>query len=141
MDLKGMFQVSASGLSAQRMRLQVVGSNIANAQSTSGPEGEAYRRRVVVLKAEPVEGSFQGVLNREVAEVQVTEVDEDQRPFQLVYDPGHPHADEEGYVELPNVNLMEEMMDMMMIQRSYEANVSALGATRQMALRALAIGK
>src|SRR5262245_44401943 len=135
------FAVSASGLNAQRARLNVISSNLANVESTRTPEGGPYRRREVVFTAVPLEGSFGEALNlnlRGVPEgVEVGMIVSDPRPFKRVFEPQHPDADAEGYVQFPNVNMTEEMVDMISALRSYEANVTALNATKSMITKAL----
>ena len=142
----GMFDsmdVSASGLSAQRFRMDVVAENIANVDTTRTESGGAYRRRVTVLGQAPV--SFSTYLNNAAQKtaggVQVAGVVEDPSEMKLEYDPDHPDANAEGYVERPNVNVVTEMVDMISASRSYEANVTALNASKQMYLKALEIGR
>jgi len=141
MDFFTAFNISASALSAQRARMNLVSSNLANINSTETPEGGPYRRKDVVFSASPSPGSFQEVLKDKINEVQITEIVEDGRPFKSVYDPYHPSADANGYVYYPNVNLVEEMVNMMSATRSYEANVTMIKATKSMAQKALEIGK
>jgi flagellar basal-body rod protein FlgC len=125
-------RISASGMSAERLRMDVISANIANADSTSGPGGQPYRRKEVVL--EPA-GGFAGVLEG----VQVAGIAEDQTPPRRVYDPGHPDADAQGYVSMPNVSPITEMVDLIGASRAYEANVTAMNATKQMVTRTLDI--
>jgi flagellar basal-body rod protein FlgC len=129
--------ISASGLAAQRRRLDIVAENIANAETTRSERGGPYRRKQVVFEEialrELGQGQQQGVKVREVAE--------DPRPPHLVYRPGHPDADANGYVAMPNVNIVEEMVDMISATRSYEANATALEATKTMARKALELGR
>ena len=136
MDIGKILSISASGLEAQRIRMNIIASNLANAQSTHTPEGGPYRRKDVV---------FSEVLNSEfeknASAVEVKEIVEDRRPFQVVFDPQHPDANEEGYLQLPNVNLLEEMVNMMSASRSYEANVTAVNSAKSMAQKALEIGR
>jgi len=143
MDLGKIYAVSAAGLEAQRIRMNVIAGNLANAQSTRTPEGGPYRRRDVIFSATPPSfgDTFRSAMEREVSGVEVTGIIEDQRPFKEVFDPQHPDADPNGYVRLPNVNLLEEMVNMMSASRSYEANVTALNATKSMAAKALEIGR
>ena len=141
MDFFTAFNISASGLSAQRVRMNVVSSNLANVNSTQSPEGGPYRRKDVVFSAAQVKSSFKEILKDKINEVNVVEIVEDPRPFKTVYDPYHPNADRNGYVYYPNVNVMEEMVNMLSASRSYEANVSVIKATKSMALKALEIGK
>jgi flagellar basal-body rod protein FlgC len=125
-------RISASGMSAERLRMDVISANIANADSTTGPDGQPYRRQEVVL--EPG-GSFDDVLKG----VQVAGIAEDQSPPRRVYDPGHPDADAQGYVSMPNVSPITEMVDLIGASRSYEANVTAMNASKQIVTRTLDI--
>ncbi len=141
MDFFTAFNVSASALSAQRVRMNTISSNLANVNSTQTPEGGPYRRKDVVFAAAPYTETFQESLKDKVNEVNVEEIVEDQRPFRTVYDPYHPNADAKGYVHYPNVNVIEEMVNMLSASRSYEANVNVIKATKNMANKALEIGK
>lgn len=149
MDMTDSLAVSVSALDAHRHRLNVIASNLANAQSTKTSTGGPYRRRDVVFQATPVASPFQRAL-KQVATgpgrhaldgVKVARVIEDQKPGQTVYDPRHPDADKKGFVTMPNVNVMEEMVNMIGASRAYEANVQAINATRTMWNRALEIGR
>lgn len=142
----GLFQgldISASGLTANRFRMDVISANIANANTTRARrvDGEwiPYQRQMVVMQ--PAQSSFRDVLNRKLEGVKVTRVVKDETPFKLLYQPEHPDADENGYVRLPNVDLLKETVDMVTATRSYEANVTAFNASKQMALKALEIGR
>ena len=137
------FRVSSSGMEAQRLRMNVIASNLANADTTRSADGTgAYRRKDVIFAAEHG-GDFSGVLNASVNEsnynngVRVASVTEDQRPFKYAYEPTHPDADKNGYVAFPNVNVSEEMVNMISASRSYEANVQAFKASKDMANKAL----
>lgn len=141
MDFFTAFNISASALTAQRTRMNVVSSNIANINSTETPEGGPYRRKDVVFSAVPAQSAFQQVLKDKLNEVDVTEVIDDSRPLKTVYDPYHPNADQNGYVYYPNVNMIEEMVNMMSATRSYEANINVIKATKSMAQKALDISK
>ena len=143
MGLLTNLDVSASALTAERTRLDTITSNIANSKATRTPEGGAYKRRMTVFTAVPAtDDPFGSMLTSKMSKPIVSEVIEDQRPGQLVYDPGHPDADPEtGMLELPNVSILEEMVDLMSASRSYEANVTAISATKAMALKALEIGR
>ncbi|MBI3608652.1 MAG: flagellar basal body rod protein FlgC [Nitrospirae bacterium] len=145
MGLDSAFAVSASGLDAQRARLAVISSNLANVQSTRTPEGGPYRRRDIVLTAAPQGEPFDDAMASQLGDldrgVEVSAVVLDQRPFKTLYDPSHPDADQDGYVQYPNINPMEEMVNMMSALRSYEANVTAVNATKTMAMKALEIGR
>lgn len=137
--------ISASGLTSQRIRMNVVSSNLANSNTTRTPEGGPYKRKDVVFSSQPVQKSFQDMMKSELSgklsEVKVVEIIEDGKPPVLKYDPQHPDADDKGFVSLPNVNTVEEMVNMMSAARSYEANVTAVKATKRMAQKALEIGK
>jgi flagellar basal-body rod protein FlgC len=145
MDLFSSMRVSASGLDAQTKRMNTISSNIANAETTRGAEGGPYKRKDPVFAAQTDRESFgeilQNTMDENVQGVQVTEIQDDARPPRLVYNPNHPDANEEGYVAMPNVNPVEEMANMISAQRSYEANVTALGAAKGMAQKALEIGR
>ncbi len=132
--------VSASALTAQRMRMDVISENIANANTTRTENGGPYRRRVSVLQEQPL--TFSSILNEaKGGGVVVSRIVEDQSDFEYEYDPDHPDADANGYVALPNVDEAEEIIDLMSATRSYEANVTALNATKGMAMKALEIGR
>lgn len=141
MDLFNAMDISASGLSAQRLRMSLIASNLANVNSTRTEQGGPYRRRVPVFGAEDARAGFGNVLEREMGRVQVTGILEDPRPGRIVFDPGHPDANPAGYVTYPNVNLIEEMADLIMASRSYEANATAIATFKSMALKALEIGR
>lgn len=133
-------------MTAQRMRMNSISSNIANINTTRTPEGGPYRRKDVVFTSLPDSKSFGEVLSAtdpkaDYNRVQVTDVVYDKKAPILKYEPGHPDANEEGYVAYPNINLMEEMTNMIQSSRSYEANVQAIQATKDMALSALEIGR
>jgi len=130
--------ISGSALTAQRLRMDVISENIANAETTMTDTGEPYRRKVCVMgERQP----FSSVLDGEMAKgVMVSNIVEDNSDFELEYDPDNPLANEEGYVLKPNVDEVEEIIDMMEATRSYEANVTALNATKNMAAKALSIG-
>lgn len=149
MDIEKAFSISASALDAQKARLDVISGNLANMESTRTPEGGPYRRKDVIFTATPVEGSFEKALTVQTGNgrpsdplgVEVTKIISDNRPFKKVFEPQHPDADPEGYVLYPNVNTMEEMVNMISALRSYEANATALNATKNMAMKALEIGR
>lgn len=130
-------RISASGLSAERLRMDTVSSNIANINTTRGEDGEPYRRKIAVFQ-ENLDKSLSGqdALNG----IKAVEIAEDQTPFEKVYDPTHPDADEDGYVSMPNVDLLTEMADMITATRSYEANITAINAEKSMFNKALEIG-
>lgn len=145
MDILAGMRVSASGMAAQRTRMNTISSNIANVNTTQTPEGGPYRRKDVVFEAMPDAKSFGEILTsapqKDISRVQVTDILVDEKPPRLEYLPDHPEADENGYVAFPNVNLMEEMANMIQATRAYEANVSAMNATKDMAMTSLEIGR
>lgn len=134
MSLFGGLAISASGLTAERLRMDVIAENLANAESTRGADGQPYRRKSVVLGAAGGSGaSFSDVL----AGVRVKGVVEDTGPGRRVYDPSHPDADKQGFVTLPNVNTVTEMVDLITATRGYEANIQAMNAAKTMFSRTL----
>lgn len=139
--LNSAISASASALAAERMRIEVAVSNLANAESTRGPDGQPYRRRDVVLSAEPVM-AFDDALGRAGATgVRVAAVVQDHTPMRRRYEPSHPDADAEGYVALPNVDSAEEMVDMISAARAYQANLTAISMIRDLLTRALELGR
>ncbi|MBI5106276.1 MAG: flagellar basal body rod protein FlgC [Solirubrobacterales bacterium] len=142
MGLFDAIDASASGLSAERLRMDVTAENLANAQTTRGANGGAYRRKEVVLQ-ERGEDGFASVLGTAMGRasaskgVQVAGVAESQEPMRKVYDPGHPDADRDGYVEMPNVNSVTEMVDLISASRAYEADVTAMQTAKQMFSRTI----
>lgn len=145
MDLFSSMRVSASGLEAQTQRMNTISSNIANAETTRTDTGGPYKKKTAVMGAITDRESFGEILQNELAEnvqgVQMMEVAEDKTPPRIIFNPDHPDANAEGYVELPNVNVVQEMADMISAQRSYEANVTTLGAAKAMAQKALELGR
>lgn len=133
MSFFDVLNVSSTGLSAQRIRINTISSNLANANTTNGENGEPYRRRDVTFKT-VMDGEMKGG-------VKVENIVEDSGPFQLKYQPEHPHANNEGYVAYPNVNPVEEMTNMLEASRSYESNVTVMTTAKQLALKALDIGR
>lgn len=132
---------SASALTAQRARIEVAVSNLANAESTHGPDGQPYRRRDVVLRAEPV-NPFDAAMGRSGAiGVQVADIREDTEPFRVRYEPSHPDANAQGFVSVPNVDVPEEMVDMLSAARAYQANLTAITVIRDTVQRALELGR
>ncbi|HEY2055517.1 MAG TPA: flagellar basal body rod protein FlgC [Solirubrobacterales bacterium] len=138
MPLFSALNISASGLTAQRLRMDVTSANLANAQSTQTPAGGPYRRQDVVLQESAGAGSFAGALTGalgvgggEPAGVEVAAIVNDTTPLRQVYEPGNPQANAKGYVEMPNVNPVEEMTDLIDASRSYQANVTAMQTTKQ----------
>ena len=143
MDLGSIFSISASGLSAQRLRMDLIAANLANAQSTGSSAGGPYQRQDVVLRAVSQDQPFGSFLSRtsSPSAVEVDRVVRDDSAPRQVYDPGHPHADDSGHVAMPNIDVMSEMVDLMSATRAYEANIAALDATRRVLQAALEIGQ
>ncbi len=145
MDFFSSMRISATGMNAQQTRMNTISSNLANAETTETAEGGPYKRRDPIFTAQADRENFGEILADRMDEhaqgVQVTEINEDVRPPRMVYNPSHPNADQNGYVAMPNVNPVEEMANMISATRSYEANATALGAAKNMAMRALDIGK
>jgi flagellar basal-body rod protein FlgC len=143
MDFFSAMDISASALSAERTRMNLISSNLANANSTRTAEGGPYRRKDAVFTATSATGSFGAALTRagDARRVQVTNIVEDQNPPRLQYEPTHPDANPQGYVAYPNVNIVEEMADMISASRSYEANITAANAAKSMALKTLELGR
>ena len=135
------FHISASALTSQRLRMDTVSANIANAQTTRGKlvdgEWQPYTRKMTVLQEAP----FRKRLGAVNGGVQVSQIIEDDAPYKLAYNPNHPDADERGYVQMPNVDLLKEMVDLMGATRSYEANIAAMNASKAMLVKAMEIGK
>lgn len=131
------FRVSASALDAQRVRMNTIASNMANAQSTKTTEGGPYVKKNVVFSTLPIKPDQTEGLEG----VRVAEIVEDNKPPLTVYDPGHPDADEDGYVQMPDINVIEEMVNMMMALRAYEANVKAFNISKGMFQKALELGR
>ncbi|MGA6926526.1 MAG: flagellar basal body rod protein FlgC [Desulfosarcina sp.] len=144
MNFLDSLSISSTGLSAQRLRMNLISSNMANVNTTRTETGEPYRRKDVIFEALPA-GGFQETLQERLGApdggVRAARIIEDRKPFVEKYDPGHPDADENGNVRLPNVNIVEEMVNMISASRSFEANAKAIGATKEMASIALEIGK
>lgn len=130
--------ISASGLTAERLKMDVIAGNIANQNTTRTETGEAYRRKIAVF-SEHFETSRTG--ENQVAGIRAVEIVEDNSDLIPVYDPTHPDANEEGYYNMPNVNVLNEMVDLMVASRSYEANVTVMNATKSMYMKALEIGR
>jgi flagellar basal-body rod protein FlgC len=139
--LLGALNASASALDVQRTRIEVAVSNMANAESTRGADGQPYRRRDVVLSSTPMD-SFDAALGRaDAVGVQVVDIIEDETPFRQRYEPSHPDADAQGFVSMPNVDVPEEMVDMVGAARAYQANLAAISLIRDTIQRALDLGK
>jgi flagellar basal-body rod protein FlgC len=133
MSLFNIFNVSGSAMSAQAQRLNTVASNLANADSATSASGQAYRAKQVVFEAVPLEGG--------ATSVKVAQVIEDPSPLKQVYDPKHPMADDKGYVSMPNVNVVDEMVNMLSASRSYQTNVETMNAAKTLLLKTLTLGQ
>ncbi len=144
MNMFRSFDVSASGMTAERLRMDIISRNIANANATRTAAGTPYRRQMAVLSEKS--GSFANMLAGALSRgdvgggVEVSAIVEDKTPFKLVYNPSHPDANSEGYVEMPNVDTVTEMVNMISATRAYEANVTAINSAKAMAMKALEIG-
>ncbi|PLX91388.1 MAG: flagellar basal body rod protein FlgC [Desulfuromonas sp.] len=143
MNIFTSMNISASALKAQRIRLDTISSNMANSETTRTPDGGPYRRKMVVF--EPQQVSFADHLSAKEKQalngVRVSEIITEDAEPRLVFDPGHPDANEQGYVALPNIDIMKETTDMMLATRAYEANITTIKSAKRMALKALEIGK
>ena len=145
MDFETAMKISASGLSAQRTWMNVISSNLANINTTKTKSGTPYQRQTAIMEASAGVDDFDQVLDNAMLEeqhsVRVTDIVPDGRNFKEVYDPGHPDANQKGIVAMPNISAVEEMANMVVASRSYEANLAALNNAKQMALKAIDIGK
>lgn len=151
MSIFNAINTSVSGLSAERTRMDIISKNIANASVTRTASGAPYRRQMVVFQekektfqqvmAQMVMGKMNSAQEENESGVKITKVVEDETPFKKIYDPGHPDADEDGYVLMPNVDTIKEMVDMITASRGYEANIAAVNAAKGMATKALEIGR
>lgn len=145
MDFETAMKVSASGLSAQRTWMNVISANLANINTTRTQSGKPFQRQTAIVETAAAADDFDQILGdmvqNELEAVRVAEIMPDGRNFKEVYDPGHPDANPNGIVKMPNISVVEEMANMVMATRSYEANLAALNNAKQMALRATDIGK
>ena len=141
MDFLSALRISSSGLAAERMRVNLASSNLANAESTRGADGKPYHRLDPVLQAAPFGDQLSGASGPQPVGVQVAQITEDQTPGRRLYDPSHPDADKQGYVTLPNVNPIHEVVNLMTASRAYDANASAVETLKTMAQRALDIAR
>ena len=145
MNLFNAMEVSASGLNAQRTATHVISMNLANVHTTWTDEGGPYLRKQAILSSSPIPQKFSGILadrmSPELVGVKAEVRADDTRNHEMIFDPAHPHADESGYVTLPNVNLLEEMVGLLAAVRSYEANVTAFNSAKSMVMKSLEIGK
>ncbi len=138
-------KISSSGLSAERVRMNVISSNLANANTTRTEEGGPYRRRDVIFTARSSGATFDNLMRQafdpDIKEVKVDGIVQDQKAPKMIFNPGHPDANKEGYVAMPNISVMEEMVNMITSSRAFEANTTALNATKSMATTAITIGR
>ena len=145
MSMFGSFDINASGLTAQRYRMDVISENVANANTTRTEDGTPYRRKIVTFAEKGTSSSFSNVLSgasEKYQGVKVTGTHEDTKTdLNMVYDPSHPDADENGYVSYPNVNIVTEMTNLIDASRSYEANATAFGASKSIAMKGLEMGQ
>ncbi len=143
MDIFTSMQIGASALKANSIRLNTISSNLANIETTSTPEGGPYKRKSVNFQSTPLsfKEHLDSNLNTTIQGVKVSGILEDKEPPQKVYRPEHPDADEDGYVAMPNINVLKEMVDMMSTTRSYEANATTIKSAKRMAMKALEIGR
>ncbi len=137
MSLDNVFKIASSAMNAQSLRLSTIASNLANAESVTSSNGQPYRAKQVVFAAIPVEGQAAA---KGAAQVRVTEVVEDPKPPRLVYDPKNPMSNAQGYVAMPNVNPVEEMVNMISASRSYQTNVDMMNTTKSMMMKTLSLG-
>jgi flagellar basal-body rod protein FlgC len=145
MSLETVLDINGSAMKAQMMRMEVLGSNIANINSTRTPEGGPYRRKDVVFQTLPIAGSFEAELSnaadRTANGVEVVKVVEDPSPFKKKFDPGHPDAGPDGYVMLPNVDVISEVVNVQEAARSYEANIAVIVSIKNMISKTFEIGR
>lgn len=145
MDLLKCMDIAASGMTAQRTRLNVITMNLANVNTTKTDDGTPYRRKTAIFRTVPMNNSFEDNLknsiDNQISSVEVTKIASVPGDLKKIFDPTHPDADQDGYLHLPNVNLVEEMVQMLNANRSYEANASAIKAAKDMATKALEIGR
>jgi len=143
MDIFNTLQISSSALKANTIRLNTISSNLANIETTSTPEGGPYKKKSVYFESQPL--NFKKQLKNQMANtvqgVKVTKILEDTSQPRKIYNPTHPDASEDGYVEMPNISVLEEMVDMMSATRAYQANVTSIKSAKRMAMKALEIGR
>ena len=145
MDFFNSIQTSSSGLSAQRLRMNLISGNLANANTTRTQQGGPYRRKEAIFAAQSINSTFNKILTdrqkSQLVGVKVDRIYEDPNPPMMKYQPSHPDANDKGYVAMPNINPLEEMVNMISATRGFEANVTAIKAAKEMALKALEIGR
>lgn len=138
--------VSATGMTAERLRMDIISKNIANVNTTRTAAGTPYRRQLPIFREQSA-NSFEDLLNQAQGRassgngVEVSSIEEDPTPFKRIYNPGHPDADEDGFVNMPNVDVVSEMINMISATRGYEANVTAMNSSKGMVMKALEIGR
>jgi flagellar basal-body rod protein FlgC len=140
-SLMNIFGVAGSALSAESQRLNVTASNLANANSTTGPDGQPYRAKQVVFAVDPLADSARTASGQQVGGVKVTSVIDDPSPMKTVYDPSNPAANADGYVTMPNVDSVQEMVNMISASRSYQANIETLNTAKNLMLKTLTLGQ
>ena len=145
MGFEASIDIAASGMAAQRQRLEVIATNLANAKTTKTETGGPYRKKLVIFRSQQLEqtqaGNFKSQLRRELSSVSVDDIIEDSQPSVQVFEPTHPDADESGYVLYPNVNPVDEMVNMLGAARSYESNLEVMKTVTRISNAALEIGK
>lgn len=145
MDLVSSMRISATGLSAHRVRMNIISMNMANVNTTRTEQGGPYTRKITIHEAVPFKDELKRARLTQVTEaergVNVNQITDSNDPYRIVYDPGHPDADENGYVKYPNVNTVTEMVNMVTAVRAYQANVTAINTAKEMAIKALEIGR
>ncbi len=143
MEIFTTFKIAASAMQAQKTRLNITSSNLANVETTSTPEGGPYKRKSVYFESKPITFANQlhSSLNSGISGVRVAKILEDESPPLKIYNPAHPDAGDDGYVAMPNINVLKEMTDMSSATRSYEANTTAIKSAKRMAMKALEIGR
>ena len=143
MSVFNSMKINASGLTLERLKMDIASTNIANVNTTRTEEGGPYRRKEVVFQESLLNArnNITGQMEKKSFGVKVTEIMEDDENFKIIYDPNHPDADEDGYVMMPNVNMVDEMISLIKTQRSYEANVTALNTSKNILKKALEISK
>lgn len=143
MSAFGSLRISSSGLSAERLRMDTIASNIANVSTTRGEDGQPYRRKIAVFEENLVNevNKNTNTTQKKLMGVKAVAIEDDESELRRVYDPSHPDADADGYVLMPNVNILNEMADMIAATRAYEANVTAINSEKSMFMKALEIGR
>ncbi len=143
MSVFNSMKINASGLTLERLKMDIASTNIANVNTTRTEEGGPYRRKEVVFQESLLNArnNITGQMEKKSFGVKVTEIMEDDENFKIIYDPNHPDADEDGYVMMPNVNMVDEMISLIKTQRSYEANITALNTSKNILKKALEISK